>query len=106
MDLRLAAIRLETTIHRFLFLIPPQLTPSLSDDLRRTIQSFRRLSPAEAPATPQRLRLHLVQPGESRARLIQLMAPEAAVERRFDIINGLADGTSPPAGSQVKVIAE
>ena len=82
------------------------MTPSLSDELRRTIQSFRRLSPAEAPATPQRLRLHVVQPGESRPRLIQLMAPETAADRRFDIINGLADGASPPAGSLVKVIAE
>ena len=106
MDLRLAAIRHETTIHRFLFLIPPQLTQPLSDELRRTIQSFRRLSPGEAPASPQRLRLHVVQPGESRAHLIQLMARETGVDRRFDIINGLTDGASPPAGSPVKVIAE
>ena len=106
MDLQLVAIRVESTIHRFLFLTPPQLTQPLSDNLRRTIHSFRRLTPVEAAAAPRRVRLRTVQPGETKARLIESMAPETGHERRFDIINGLTESASPPVGSLVKVIAE
>ncbi len=106
MDLRLVAIRVEATIHRFLFLIPPQLSETLSEELHRTLFSFRRLSAAEAVAAPRRIRLHTVQPGESKSRLIQMMAPDAARERRFDIINGLGESASPPPGSLVKVVTE
>jgi predicted Zn-dependent protease len=107
LDLRLVAIRKDAAIHRFLFLTPPNLTPLLSPDLRRTTYSFRRLTPAEiAAARPQRIRLHQVRPGETRARLIEQMAPDAGRERRFDILNGLADGAAPPPGSVVKVVAE
>jgi predicted Zn-dependent protease len=107
LDLRLVAIRKETMIHRFLFLTPPALTQPLSADLGNTTHSFRRLTPAEiAAAKPQRIRLHAVRPGETRARLIDYMANAPGRERRFDIMNGFAEGTSPAAGSLIKVVAE
>lgn len=107
LDLRLVAIRIEATVHRFLYLTPPALTPTLMAELRRSSSSFRRLTAAEiAAAKPLKVRLYTVAPGESRARLMERMAPEAGRERRFDIMNGLADGAALPAGTVVKVIAE
>lgn len=107
LDLRLVAIRLDAAVHRFLCLTPPALAPIIAADLRRTTFSFRRLTTAEvAAARPQRLRLHAVGPGDTRERLLGLTAADEGHERRFDIMNGLAPGASPPAGTVVKVIAE
>lgn len=106
LDLRLVAIHIGGAIHRFLFLTPPQLTLPLAADLQRTIASFRRLMPSESAIAPQRIRLHTVQAGETRARLIELMAPDSRRERRFDIINGLAEGASVSPGQLVKLIAQ
>lgn len=107
LDLRLVAIRLDATVHRFLYLTPPQLTPTLAAELRRSTSTFRRLTAAEiGAARPLRVRLHTVAPDETRARLIERMAQEPGRERRFDVLNGLADGSAPPAGAMIKVIAE
>jgi predicted Zn-dependent protease len=107
LDLRLVAVRVDASVHRFLYLTPPALTPILAADLRRTTLSFRRLTPAETTAArPQRIRLHTVTTGETRAHLIELMAPDAGRDRRFDIMNGLAPGATPAAGTVVKVVAE
>jgi predicted Zn-dependent protease len=107
LDLRLVAIRIDANVHRFLLLTPPAQTVALSADLRRATESLRRLTPAEIAASrPQRVRLHAVRPGETRALLIEHLAPDAGRERRFDIMNGLAPGATPPAGTIVKVIAE
>jgi predicted Zn-dependent protease len=107
LDLRLVALRRETAVYRFLFLTPPPLTVPLSAELQRVAGSLRRLTPAEAAAVkPQRIRLHAVRPGETRAGLVDYMARDRSPERRFDIMNGLADGTTPPVGSLVKVVAE
>ncbi len=107
LDLRLVAIRIDANVHRFLLLTPPAQTVALSADLRRAAESFRRLTPAEIAASrPQRVRLHAVRPGETRALLIEHSAPDAGRERRFDIMNGLPAGGTPAAGTVVKVIAE
>ncbi len=107
LDLRIVAIRLDATVHRFLYLTPPQLTPTLGAELQRSTSSFRRLTAVEiAAARPLRVRLHTVAPDETRARLIEKMAQESGRERRFDIMNGLADGSAPSAGTVIKVIAE
>jgi predicted Zn-dependent protease len=107
LDLRLVAIRKEAMIHRFLFLTPPPLTQALSPDLGSSIMSFRRLTPAEvAAAKPQRIRLHAVRPGETKARLVEYMAADPGRERRFDIMNGLATGSVPAPGTVIKVVAE
>jgi len=107
LDLRLVAIRKEMTVYRFLFLTPPSLTQPLSGELQRVTNSFRRLSPSEIAAVkPQRIRLHAVRPGETRAQLIDYMARERGRERRFDIMNGFAEGATPPPGSLIKVVAE
>jgi predicted Zn-dependent protease len=107
LDLRLVAIAADRTIHRFLFLTPPQMAASLAADLRGVPDSFRRLTPAEvADAAPRRLRVHVVQAQDSRETLIARTAADPVRDRRFDLINGLVDGGLPPAGTLVKLIVE
>jgi predicted Zn-dependent protease len=107
LDLRLVAIAAGRTIHRFLFLTPPQMTASLSADLRRVPDSFRRLSAAEvAEAAPRRLRIHVVQAEDTREALIARTAADPVADRRFDLLNGLVDGALPPAGTPIKLIVE
>ena len=107
LDLRLVAIRTDSTVNRFLFLTPPSLSVALAADLQKVTSGFRRLTASEVSTVkPQRIRLHVVRAGESRAQLIDYMARDPGRERRFDIMNGLAEGAMPPVGSLVKVVAE
>jgi predicted Zn-dependent protease len=107
LDLRLVAIAVDRTIHRFLFLMPPQMTITLGPDMRAVPESFRRLTSEEAAdAAPKRLRVHIVQAEDTREELIARMPQEPARERRFEVLNGLADGGFPAAGTPIKVIVE
>ena len=105
-DLKMVAIRLGLAIHRFLILTPPSETQMLAADLRRTIGSFRALTPAEATAMgQQRMRLHTIRSGDTRESLAGLMAPGPGRDRRFEVINGI-DGALPAPGTVVKLIGE
>lgn len=107
LDLRLVAIAADRTIHRFLFLTPPQMTTSLAADLHRVPDSFRRLSAAEIEdAAPRRIRVHVLQTEDTREGLIARAASDPVAGRRFDLLNGLEDGALPPAGTPIKLIVE
>ncbi len=105
-DVRLVAIRFDdTTMYRFMFLTPPNLTARLSEPLRRTTHSFRRLSEQEAAALePYRLTIHEVQPGETVADLAARTPYAELRERRFRVLNGLEPGEEVQAGQKVKLV--
>ncbi len=107
-DLRLAAIRYDSgTVYRFLFITAPNQTAGLSDALRRTTYSFKKLSAAEAAALkPQRIRVVTVQPGDSVATLAARMAYGDHQVERFRVLNGLADGATLTPGQKVKLVTE
>jgi predicted Zn-dependent protease len=107
-DLRLAAIRFDArTVYRFLFITDPDQTASLSEALRRTTYSFRKLTDAEAAALkPQRIRVVTVQPGDTVASLAARMPFEDYKVERFRTLNGLAEGAALTPGQKVKLVAE
>lgn len=107
-DLRLAAIRYSSDrVYRFLFLTPPNRTAALSEGLRRTTYSFRKLSDAEAAALkPQRIRVVTVQPGDSVASLAARMPFDDRQVERFRVLNGLQNGATLTPGQRVKLVAE
>lgn len=108
MDLRLVAIRLgPAEIYRFMFATPPRLTGELSEALRRTTYSFRRLDPKEASRfKPLRVRVVRVRPGETVQSLAQRMAFADFKEERFRVLNGILDGRGVRPDQRVKIIAE
>jgi predicted Zn-dependent protease len=107
-DLRLVAIRFDAgTIYRFLFVTQPQDTAGLSESLRRTTYSFRKLTEAEAQkASPLRVRVVTVGPSDSVETLARRMAFDTAPEKRFRLINGLQPDEKVRPGERVKIIAD
>lgn len=107
-DLRLVAIRYDaTTIYRFLFVTQPADTAGLSEWLRRTTYSFRKLTEAEAArATPAKIRVVTVGTTDTVQSLAKRMAFDTAQEQRFRLINGLQPGDSVRPGERVKIIAD
>lgn len=107
-DLRLVAIRYDAgTVYRFLMLTPRNLTGELSEGLRRTTYSFKKLTDAEASALkPQRIRVVTVGAGDTVASLAARMAIEDHQVERFRVLNGLSEGATLTVGQQVKLVAE
>ena len=107
-DVRLVVIRFNSEhLFRFVFLTPPQITPSAEDGLKRTTYSFRGLSAAEAAALkPLRLRILRVRPGDTIASLAARMALPDRREERFRVLNGLMATDSLPSGGLVKIVVD
>ena len=107
-DVRVVAIRTgPSTIYRFPFVTPPSQTAALSEGLRRTTYSFRRLSDSEAAELrPQRIKIHRVRRGESIASLARKMPFSDFRQERFLTLNGMEKGETLKAGQKVKLITE
>ncbi|HEX2113791.1 MAG TPA: M48 family metalloprotease [Alphaproteobacteria bacterium] len=107
-DIRLIAIRFDpSTIYRFMFVTQPADTASLSEPLRRTTYSFRKLSEADAArATPLRVRFVTVGASDTVASLARRMAFDTAQEQRFRVLNGLQPDEALRPGDRVKIITD
>jgi predicted Zn-dependent protease len=103
---RLYAVRFGSDVYRFIF-AAKQMTPEADRAFEKSIQSFRRLSLAEIKAaTPLRLSIRTVRPGDTVERLARGMAvPDRPVER-FRVINGLGPKEQPKPGDLVKLVVE
>lgn len=107
-DIRLVAIRFEPNqVARMVFVTAPQQTASLSEALRTTTYSFKKLTAAEAAAIkPQRVAVIRAGAGDTVERLAARMAfPDRKVER-FRVLNGLQPGEAVRAGQLVKIVVE
>ena len=83
------------------------LTERLSEGLRRTTYSFRKLTDAEArELKPQRIRVVTVAAGDTVESLARRMAIEDHQVERFRVLNGLAEGETVRPGQRVKLVAE
>jgi predicted Zn-dependent protease len=108
MDARLVAVAYDAdSIYRFLFLTPPRTTARLSEGLRRTTYSFRRLAPAEAAGIhPMRIRIVTAGPGDTGESLAGRQPFDSYSIERLRVLNGLAPGEPISAGEKVKVVVE
>ena len=105
-DFRLVAIRFDNSaIYRFLFVTPSTATASLSEPLRRTTYSFRRLSSGElADLQPYRIEIYQVQSGDTFESLARRMPLGDKSLGPFRVLNGLREGEPLVAGQRVKLI--
>ncbi len=108
LDVRLLAIRVNLqSIYRFLFLTPPELTPTLARDLRRTTYSFRQLDEPEAMSLqPRRIDIIETRPGDTVQSLARRMPFEDFALERFRVLNGLVPGQRLAAGRRIKIVVE
>ena len=108
LDVRLLAIRAGSrTIYRFLFVTPPDLTRSLSRDLRRTTYSFRQLDEPEAMALrSQKIDIVRARPGLTPSAFAKMMPFEDFALERFRVLNGLAADEKLVVGRRLKIVVE
>lgn len=107
-DFRLVAIRFDgSAIYRFLFVTPSDLSASLSEPLRRTTYSFRRLGAGErADLKPYRIDIYQVRAGDTPEGLARRMPLGDRSLGEFLVLNGLREGEPLVAGQRVKLVTE
>lgn len=106
--IRLVAIRFDQTrVARMVFVTTPQQAQSLSEALRTTTYSFRKLTAQEAAAVqPQRIQIVRVRAGDTVDSLAARMAfPDRKVER-FRVLNGLQANEGVTSGQLIKIVVE
>ncbi len=107
-DARLVAIRHDPThIYRFVFLTPQSRTAALSEDLRRTTFSFRKLTRADRNRYgPYRIQTRVVRRNDTVASLSRNMPVSGPKQEWFRVLNGLRPGSEPFPGQLVKIVVE
>ena len=107
-DMRVVAIRFSSrTVFRMQMQTPHALTQSLSDGLRNTVSTFRRLSRDEAQALkPYRVQIVDVDEGTTLEQMAARMDFIDSPKRRFALLNGLSvDDQYVPKG-RVKLVVQ
>ncbi len=108
-DVRLVAYDAgdSSNVFRFLIATPPRETDRLEAGIRTMVLSFTRLSSQQAAeASPLRLAMHKVRRGETVKSLAAKTAFSNVPEKRFRVLNGLANGEQVQPGQMVKLIVE
>jgi len=94
----------DRTFYRFI-VIAGQIGRAERNHLRSAVDSFRRLSPAEAAELrPQRIRLVTVQPGDTIDGFARQMQVDELPREHFVTLNGLDRGRELVPGERVKII--
>jgi predicted Zn-dependent protease len=98
----------DTSAYHFVTLTPTQVASQLDPQLRAMIESFRRLSDAEAARFNERIiRVVTVAAGDSAASLSKQFAYDDNFNlERFLVLNRLASAADLKAGQRVKLIVE
>ncbi|MBI1261655.1 MAG: M48 family metalloprotease [Rhizobiales bacterium] len=105
---RLVAIQYDdTNVYRFLIGTLPQIGGRRDAELIAMVNSFQKLSAAQARAIkPLRVRIVTVRSGDTAAKLGLRMVWSDHQALRFRVLNGLALNAEPRVGSQVKLVTE
>ncbi len=103
---RLFAVRFGSDVYRFIF-ASKKMTAEADQTFRESVMSFRRMSLAESKAaTPLRLRVITVGPGDTVERLASRMAATDRPVERFRVLNELGPNDRLRPGDQVKIVTE
>jgi predicted Zn-dependent protease len=104
---RLYAVRFGNDIYRFIY-AAKTMTPEIELEFRGSIETFRRLTRAEAKAArPLRIRVVKVRPGDTVEGLaFHRMAHLDHPVDRFRILNGLSPNARVKPGDEVKTVVE
>lgn len=105
---RLVAIQYDDThVYRFLMGTVPQIGTRRDGELVAMVESFRKMSAAEARAVKSlRVRIVTVRKSDTAAKLGRRMVWSDHQALRFRVLNGLGMNAEPRVGTQVKLISE
>jgi predicted Zn-dependent protease len=104
---RLYAVRFGSDIYRFIY-AAKAMTPEVEQEFRVSVDTFRRLTRAEAKAArPLRVRIATIKAGETVESIAsRRMAHLDHPLERFRILNGLNSNSRLHPGDQVKIVVE
>lgn len=107
-DVRLAVVQVaRDEVYRFAFLSPGGASGGQARVAKQTVESFRRLSQAEAARyQPKRIEVVQVRSGDSKARLANTMAVDDLKDQQFDVLNGLDSNEEPRPGDLIKLVRQ
>lgn len=107
LKVQIAAIRFNSKrIYRFTGLAPADAGKDAVKAFQHTINSFRRMSAAEAKKLkPWRLRIVTVRSSDTAFKLSRRFPFDSLKKERFMVMNGLGSGRSLRKGAKVKLIA-
>lgn len=105
-DVTLAAFRFSpTSAYHFAFISPAEMTGQVSGNFDRIINSFRKISQADAAQLKERrISVVTVRSGDTAQSLAQRMAYDDYKVERFMTLNALANESDLRAGQKVKLI--
>lgn len=102
---RLFVIRFGSDVYRFVFATKNR-TADGDRAFRESVNTFRQMTQTEIEQTrPLRLRVVMVQNGDTIEKFASRMAADRPLER-FLVINGLSPGQALTPGDQVKIVTE
>ncbi len=105
-DFVIRVIQLDRQVYRFITAGAGD-TAAIEAASRRIATTFRRMSEAEKAALqPLRIRVVQVSAGDTLATLAARMKTGRNALRWFQVLNGLAPGEIPAAGSKVKLVLD
>jgi predicted Zn-dependent protease len=92
-------------VYRFMFVSPGRMSQAQANAYQETVNSFRRLSAAEAAAIEvRRLQVVTVEPGQDLDDLARRMAVDSLPREQFLLLNGLEPDRALPPGLKVKLV--
>ena len=105
-NFRIAAIGNGDAVYRVIF-ATHALDPGQEKAFRAAIDSFRRISPAEAEKVkPLRITVVVARAGDTAASLSSRMVSADKPLEIFELLNGLESGAAPKPGERYKLVTE
>lgn len=102
---RIFVVRFGSEVYRIIY-AARDLNAEVDGSFRASMETFRRLTSAEAAVKPLRIRIPRAGEGDTVLTFARKMQVPDRADERFRVLNGLADGEQPRGGELVKIIAE
>ncbi|MDP2801784.1 MAG: M48 family metalloprotease [Phreatobacter sp.] len=102
---RIFVVRFGSEVYRIIY-AARDLNGEVDGSFRASMETFRRLTSAEAAVKPARVKTLRAGEGDTVLTFARRMQVPDRADERFRVLNGLGDGEQPRGGELVKVIAE
>jgi predicted Zn-dependent protease len=102
---RIFVVRFGSEVYRIIY-AARDLNGEVDASFRASMETFRRLTAAEAAVKPIRVRTIRAGEGDTVLTFARRMQVPDRAEERFRVLNGLSDGEQPRGGELVKYVAE